>query len=95
MSPPFLRYLELYYLNLISITFSFGESQQIGEKSEKFKKEPSYLDMKLKACAKEVWITWIVVVSVFYNWLGPISHDIVIHHTLQNNPGYPCTAAAG
>ena len=25
-----------------------------------------------------LWITWTVVKSVLFNWLGPISHDIII-----------------
>ena len=25
-----------------------------------------------------LWITWIVLKSVLFNWLGPISHDILI-----------------
>ena len=29
-----------------------------------------------------LWITWIVVKSVLFNWLGPTSHDILVHPLL-------------
>ena len=29
-----------------------------------------------------LWIAWIVLKSVLFNWLGPISHDIVVHPLL-------------